>query len=113
MHEDAIAATGEEEGNGLVHAVALRALWVGDVEMEFLPYFIEFGERFSAAYDMFARSETEDRIHGTGIVAATLDEREWQEFDLCGIIVDDMTRLCQDFSVLVAKEDAERIALNL
>ena len=44
MHEDAIATIGEEEGDRLVHTVTLRSLRVGNIKMNFLPYFIEFSK---------------------------------------------------------------------
>ena len=55
VHKNAIATIRKVERHGLVLAVALRTLGIGDGEMHLLPYFIQRGERLATAVDPFAR----------------------------------------------------------
>ena len=111
MHEHTIAAVGEEEGHGLILTVGLRALRIGDGEVYLLPYLIQRGERLTAAVDALTRCQRQHGVDATRIVGAAFDKRERQEFHLRGVVVDAVTRLCEDLAVGILDDDAPGVFL--
>ena len=82
MHEDAIATIREEKRHRLILTIALRSLRVGDGEMYLLSHLIQRSERLATSIDAFTRSYCKDGINAAGVVRATFDKRERQQFYL-------------------------------
>ena len=112
MHEDAVATITKEERHRLVLSIALRTLWVSDEQMYLLPHLIQFRERFSTTKNMLPWSLGENGIDASAIVRTTFDKREWKQLDLGGVIINDMARLSQYFSVFILHNNSPRKLLN-
>jgi len=80
--------------------------------MYLLPYLIEFRKRFATTVNAFARCKRKDGIDATRVVASALDEREWQQFHLRRVIVDDVARLGQDAAPGVLQHQAEGVVAD-
>ena len=76
MHEDAVATIREVERHGLILPIGLGTLWVGDTQVYLLSDLIQRCKRLATAIDALCRSQCEYGIHASGIIRATLDERE-------------------------------------
>ena len=87
MHENTVSAVGEIERNRLVHLVRLRALRVGDEEIDLLSHLVQAGRRLTASVDAFAGLEAEHGSDAAGIVDAALPEAERNGLDLADVVV--------------------------
>ncbi len=54
----------------------------------------------------------ENGIDASAIVRTTFDKREWKQLDLGGVIIYDMARLSQYFSVFILHDNSPRKLLN-
>ena len=77
--------------------------------MYLLPYLIEFRKRFATTVNAFAGCKRKDGIDATRVVASALDEREWQQFHLRRVIVDNMARLRENLSFRVFHHQSPRV----
>ena len=112
MHKDTIASIGKIERHRLVHAICFWSLRIYNRQVHLLPHLIQRGETFSTTINPFTWREQEHGVDASRIVRSTLNEIEWQEFDLRTVIINDMAGLRQNLSIGIFQDQAERILLN-
>ena len=79
VQEHAIAAAAHEKRDGLVHPLVLDAVGIVRPQDDFLAAFVQAGERFAAAENLFAGRESEHRVHAARIIGRAPHKGEGQD----------------------------------
>ena len=112
VDEHAIAAVAQEERDGFVHARALGALRVIDVEHDLLPALVQLGKRLAAAEELLSRREREHGRQASRVVRGPANEGEGQHRHLRPAVIRLMIGAREQAAFRVAKLDVPGLFVN-